>query len=74
MRLHSAVIAMVATTAAAKECYLVTVTGRLAQVLISNNQICSTECYVNCAAISSLIFFIFRSLSTFLRTCDPVTK
>ena len=35
MRLHSAVIAMVATTAAAKECYLVTVTSRLAQVLIS---------------------------------------
>ena len=35
MRLHSAVIAMVATTAAAKECYLVTVTGRLAQMLIS---------------------------------------
>ena len=54
MRLHSAVIAMVAATAAAKECYLVT--GRLAEVLISNNQICSTECYVNCAAISPIIF------------------
>ena len=56
MRLHSAVIAMVAATAAAKECYLVTVTGRLAEVLISNNQICSTECYVNCAAISPITF------------------
>ena len=56
MRLHSAVIAMVAATAAAKECYLVTVMGRLAEVLISNNQICSTECYVNCAAISPITF------------------
>ena len=73
MRLHSAVIAMVAATAAAKECYLVTVMGRLAE--ISNNQICSTECYVNCAAIYfPHHFLIFRSLSTFLRTCDPVTK